>query len=196
MSELRAGHRGAGRPCSTATPLPAAPGTQKYRHQSGLEKPKRGEWRALPGQDAVIPVQHDTGDEGLQKASPAPFGAGSGAMPGLCHTWQAVDGRCRLQCTTWLQSPYRAGTADTQRQSCSQSLSLHPQMPALEMQGQSRQIPLLQLEEGMGVEILPTGGSAEHSPAPQDRIACTAWGWVLGELALSSHPTAQQLHSR
>lgn len=86
--------------------------------------------------------------------------------------------------------------ADTQRQSCSQSLSLHPQMPALEMQGQSRQIPLLQLEEGMGVEILPTGGSAEHSPAPQDRTACTAWGWVLGELALSSHPTAQQLHSR
>lgn len=125
-----------------------------------------------------------------------------GLAAGLCQVsatlgrqWMGDAGcNARLGCNPLVGQGQQK--ADTQRQSCSQSLSLHPQMPALEMQGQSRQIPLLQLEEGMGVEILPTGGSAEHSPAPQDRTACTAWGWVLGELALSSHPTAQQLHSR
>lgn len=42
---------------------------------------------------------------GAPESSPRWGQAGSVGLPGLCHTWQAAAGRCRLQRAIWLRSP-------------------------------------------------------------------------------------------
>lgn len=92
-------------------------------------------------------------EQGAPKSSPGWGRAGSAALPGLCHTWQAAAGRCRLQRAIWLQSPCHQ---DGQR--C--------QRAVLEQAGAA-------LETNLYVGVMPVGCGAPpvppSSPASQNR---------------------------